>query len=113
MRLSEHFVEREFRCRCCGRVRIVPELVQALEQLRAQIEKPITIVSGYRCPTHNRAVGGGSMSSHVTGRAADVRPGLATPAQASGAGFRGIGIRNGWAVHLDVRQGRAARWTYI
>jgi len=28
------------------------------------------------------------------------------------AGFSGIGERNGWATHVDVREGPTAFWTY-
>lgn len=76
------------------------------------IERPLPIVSGYRCAIHNRAVGGAPRSQHRLGTAADVPEGLVTVEQALMAGFRGIGSRGIWAVHLDVRPGRLARWRY-
>lgn len=33
---------------------------------------PLTINSGYRCETHNRAVGGKPNSEHTKGKAADI-----------------------------------------
>lgn len=56
--LSPHFVEAELACRCCGKLQINPELVTKLEALRQLVGKPVLVNSGYRCPAHNRAVGG-------------------------------------------------------
>ena len=112
MRLSRHFTSEEFRCRHCGAVEVDAELVRRLELLRALVGRPLRIVSGFRCPTHNAAVGGARRSSHLAGEAADIEPGYATPAQARSVGFRGIGSRGAWAVHVDVRSGAVAAWTY-
>lgn len=112
MRLSPHFVSDEFRCKHCGRVEVLEELVAHLELLRAIVGRPLTPVSGYRCPEHNARVGGARGSQHLVGRAADLPHGYATVAQARKAGFRGIGQRGPWAVHVDVRTGRRATWTY-
>jgi zinc D-Ala-D-Ala carboxypeptidase len=38
----------------------------------AVIETPIRILSGYRCPEHNRAVGGVASSQHLQGKSADI-----------------------------------------
>lgn len=104
--LSAHFDSSEFRCRHCGDLELAGELVTLLERLRSIINRPIVIVSGYRCATHNAKVGGASQSQHLFGRAADIRTGVATVRQAREAGFRGIGERRGWAVHVDVRPGQ-------
>lgn len=111
MRLSPHFTDREFRCRHCGEVRVSPHLVAHLERLRTIVGRPCHIVSGYRCPEHNRAVGGATSSQHLLGTAADLRSGYATLAQAEAAGFTGIGRQGRWAVHVDVRP-TPARWYY-
>lgn len=44
-----------------------------LEQIRAIVNRPIMISSGYRSPEVNLAVGGSANSSHMTGLAADIR----------------------------------------
>lgn len=91
---------------------VVPRLVAALEELRELVARPIVIVSGYRCPVHNAAVGGAPHSQHMLGTAADIRPGVASRADAERVGFRGIGSLGKWAVHVDVRDGARARWNY-
>jgi len=52
------------------------------------------------------------MSQHTFGRAADIPKGVATLRQALEAGARGVGVHDGWAVHVDVRPGDVAVWTY-
>ena len=104
--LSAHFSRHEFACRHCGRVIVTRHLVQHLERLRALVGAPLVVVSGYRCPEHNRAVGGARGSLHTRGMAADLRRGYATRAQARAAGFTGIGFCGDSAVHVDVRPGR-------
>lgn len=110
-RLSPHFLEREFACSCCGTVKVDPELVRRLELLRAVVGKPLVVVSGYRCAVHNARVGGAKQSQHRLGTAVDLKHGYATVRQAAAAGFRGIGHRGPWAVHVDIRS-TPARWTY-
>lgn len=104
--LSPHFSTREFRCHHCGAVKITHGLIGRLEILRAQVGHPLPILSGYRCPVHNRAVGGAPQSRHLVGDAVDFRQGLVRPLQAEKAGFRGIGVDNGWVVHVDLRPGK-------
>lgn len=108
--LSPHFSTREFRCHHCGRVRIADGLVARLEILRATVGHALPILSAYRCAVHNAQVGGARDSQHLYGRAVDFRQGLVSVAAARKAGFRGIGICNGWAVHVDIRPGRAVEF---
>jgi len=52
---------------------IHPRLVRMLEKLRSlDGNRPIRITSGYRCPPHNREVGGVEHSLHMRGQAVDV-----------------------------------------
>lgn len=99
--------------------RLVP-LCRALEALRAACSgRRITILSGYRTPTYNAAVGGVPKSQHLEGRAADIRVAGLAPPQVYDAALRlyglgrieigGLGLYPGW-VHLDVRPGPLARW---
>lgn len=68
-------------------------------------------MSGVRSPAHNVAVGGAQSSQHLVGKAADLETGYATVSQAEDAGFTGIGEKDGWATHVDVRD-TPARWSY-
>lgn len=44
-----------------------------LEPVRERLGKPIVVNSGFRCPIHNRTVGGAAASQHMKGEAADIR----------------------------------------
>jgi len=72
IRVSPNFKLREFQCRCCGTVKLSPKLLMMLELMRSAWCGPLVITSGYRCPAHNKAVGGASRSLHLQGMAADI-----------------------------------------
>ena len=85
-------------------------LAMALEEVRARLEQPIVISSGYRSPALNAAVGGAANSAHVIGFAADLTcPGFGAPlsvckAIATLPGFRYDQVIHefrGWC-HLSV-----------
>ena len=46
-----------------------------LEPVRVRFGKPIVVNSGFRCPLHNRTVGGGTVSQHMKGEAVDITAG--------------------------------------
>ncbi|WP_443721309.1 GH25 family lysozyme [Ruminococcus callidus] len=121
-RLSAHFCAREFRCKCSS-----PHTFQVSEQLIAMLEQlytaldcgKIIVNSGYRCATHDKAVGGNGAGQHTKGTAADVvcydKSGSIISAKkvcckAQNLGFGGIAnITSAYtSVHLDVRTG--AKW---
>jgi len=112
-RLTENFNLREFQCRCCGSVKIDSELVQKLQSLRDRLGKPIIVTSGYRCPRHNKEVGGVEDSYHTQGLAVDIQSAIDIDKLVSLAeevGFKGIGIyRRLRFLHLDL--GPERRWT--
>lgn len=74
------FNEKEFVCRCCGglppyaKENIEALVENVLDPLRERYGKPIVVNSGYRCPKHNKEVGGATNSQHMKGEAADIRP---------------------------------------
>jgi len=70
--VSPHFNLSEFECPCCWQVRLVPRLVYLLEKLRKKVGEPILVSSGYRCPKHNKVIGGAKHSYHMQGKAADI-----------------------------------------
>jgi zinc D-Ala-D-Ala carboxypeptidase len=92
MKLSTHFTLAEFTTSQTAARRGIdntppPEVMAALhrtalglEMVRALIQAPIQITSGYRSPALNKAVGGSARSQHTRGEAADiVAPGFGTP----------------------------------
>jgi uncharacterized protein YcbK (DUF882 family) len=72
--VSEHFRLAEFRCKCgCGRVFLVPQLVEIVEHIRVATGLPLVVNSGYRCPQHNEEMAGtAEQSKHCVGCAADL-----------------------------------------
>ena len=72
--LSAHFDAGEFACRCSvGRILISLDLVDVLEEIRCELDAPVRVVSGYRCPVRNLEQGGAPRSWHTVGLAADVQ----------------------------------------
>lgn len=67
----KYFNRREFTCRCCGQLPPTAEehyyymVFYFLESFRKWVDRPIIIYSGYRCPKHNREVGGVARSYHT------------------------------------------------
>ena len=115
--LSPHFNAREFRCSCgkSHETLIASELVDKLEQLYTALNcSKIIVTSGYRCPEHDKAVGGTSSGQHTKGTAADVccyghdgQPisSKTVCCKAQDLGFTGIAnITSSYQyTHLDVR----------
>ena len=106
-RIAQNFTAKEFRCPCCGVSKVNGKLLYALELLRIELGcKKIHINSGYRCPSHNRKVGGAKRSKHMYGLAADVHvDGVSQNKVAKAAkrcGFTYIKTYRSW-VHVDVR----------
>jgi hypothetical protein len=67
-----HFTPDEFACPCCGKIVINRNFLSILDRTREEYKRPITITSGYRCPSHNKNVGGKDTSSHIKGNAVDI-----------------------------------------
>jgi uncharacterized protein YcbK (DUF882 family) len=104
---TEHFKDKEFACHHCGAVKIDPQLPIMLEKLRAALgNAKITITSGYRCPKHNKDVGGARRSQHTLGKAADIKVEGHTPEEvgrmARKLGFGYVKVYKTWT-HVDVR----------
>jgi len=128
MMITQHFSSVEFACH--DGIAYPPEwitdrlfpLCQALEAIRAACgDRPVTIISGYRTPEHNAAVGGASKSQHMEGRAADIAVEGMAPSDVHAAtldlfnagkiSIGGLGVYPAW-VHVDVRPwiGHLAQW---
>lgn len=119
-RFTRHFAAAEFACPCCGYLPTserFPLLLNALGTIRAQVNRSVRIVSGFRCPAHNRAVGGAANSRHMHGDAADVYVEGVTPAQLRAIviehcpEIHGIGVGK-TKFHIDARPGPLTEWVY-
>ena len=51
---------------------IVALIDEVLDPAREALGKPVVVNSGFRCPLHNKTVGGACNSQHVKGEAADI-----------------------------------------
>ena len=129
IRLSKNFYQDEFACHCreatCVVDKIHPELIAGLQELRDLHRRPISILSGGRCPTHNKRIGGSERSQHLPDakgyvRAADIVLSGYNGKEAYTLALRvpefkrgGIGLYPGQGfIHVDVR-GTRARWARI
>ena len=121
MHLSKNFTDDEFRCRCCGAFEdsiVFRAFVARLQYARDEAGIPFVVTSGYRCPEHNRAVGGKPDSSHLKAVAADIR--AQTDAERYAiitgllrAGFKRIGIGKNF-IHgdMDADKPQHLMWVY-
>ena len=116
--MKNYFEKSEFACKHCQQLPfggMNTELVNVLNQLREKLREPLIISSGYRCPTHNRNIGGASQSYHMKGVAADVYINsenysphqIAQMALDCGADTA-VAYPNQGFVHVDMRGYRAA-----
>jgi len=85
--IAPYILREEYACKCCGK--LPPELYDSkhfftipykilfeiFKKLRVWHGKPLRIDSGYRCPEHNKAIGGELMSAHLFGLALDMKVG--------------------------------------
>ncbi|WP_017930248.1 D-Ala-D-Ala carboxypeptidase family metallohydrolase [Robiginitomaculum antarcticum] len=105
-----HFSRIEVACRHCGQGYYWPAFMNALEDLRTHMARPIIIHSAHRCALHNARVGGAPLSQHLK-LAVDIslkRHNLRDLARtARGAGFTGFGFYTTF-LHLDM--GRPRHW---
>lgn len=126
MRLSDHFSLAELTVSGTAARRgisnVPPPLVidtliltaDRMEKVRALLgDKPIIVLSGYRSPAVNAAVGGSKSSAHMTGHAVDfICPRFGTPAQVAAhlakhlTGFDQLIEEFGDWVHVGFGPGR-------
>lgn len=102
-----NFTAEELRSKGNGDLRAHYETLDALQRLRDSLKRPIVVSSYYRDPAYNVKVGGSVESYHMAGRAVDTTTYAAELGRwtlwhhASRAGFKGLGIYNGFT-HLDT-----------
>jgi len=94
------------------------DVLNNIQVLRDALGAPISIMSGYRSPERNAAVGGSPKSQHMEGNATDLQCKTKTPLEMYNMVEKlikegkmkqgGLGIYDGW-IHYDTR-GVKARW---
>lgn len=105
------FSPAEIACRGTGALKINTEAMDMLQRLRNRLGKPLIVISAYRSPAHNRAVGGAPASKHMLGTAFDISMAnhdtVAFEAAARAVGFLGFGFypRSGF-MHIDLGPAR-------
>jgi len=126
--LSPHFSTLELECHCdsdpkistpCESQLIDNRLLNLLEDIRVEFGQPITLSCAYRCPAHNKNVGGVAKSQHLYGIAADIgtthlsgedRERLIAICERLVPG--GLGIAETF-IHVDVRDTKVqVKWVY-
>ena len=106
-KMAKYFKREEFACKCgCGTNEIVDQFIEQLDDARAIAGVPFHITSGYRCPDHNKSVGGASESAHTSGMAADIavtdsRTRFLILSGLIQAGFNRLGIAKTF-IHADM-----------
>lgn len=129
--ISEHFHSTEFKCPCCGDIKISEKLVDAMEKLFDKLNASKCLVSsGYRCEDEELRLAG-FVAQHNKGYAADCIyydkqnkpiPAVIVVCVAFDLGvFKGIARIDANYVHLDVRtngyycgdemRGNSSYWT--
>lgn len=119
--LPSFFSDKELACKCgCKEVHMDAEFLDKLNLARSFAEKPWKVNSAYRCPKHNKAVGGGNNSTHMAGKAVDISAPTSQKKYeiitcALRAGFTRIGVGKNF-VHLDTgvapKYPQQVVWTY-
>jgi uncharacterized protein YcbK (DUF882 family) len=113
-KLTRNFSAYEMDCKCnypdCTETIVDILHMQHLQRKRDEWGKPITIISGYRCPKHNTDEGGVDDSQHVQGTATDIQVKGMSPetVQNECEDFNGLGRYKNFT-HVDSRPTKA-RW---
>lgn len=100
---SAHFSWTEVRCRCngrfasCRRIWTKRAAFKMMEGYREKSKQSLNVVSGCRCPSHNKEVGGSPTSRHKEGLACDVAPRFST------------GTVKSWRVATHIGYGRVSK----
>lgn len=70
----EFFQPEEFLCPCCHKGVVASSLVFFADQARRAWGGAVNVNSAWRCPKHNKEVGGAESSRHLIGCAVDLSP---------------------------------------
>lgn len=117
--LTRNFSEKELSCPCgdCDS-KVDYDFLLLLQSLRTNCGHALTINSAFRCPAHNKKVGGTKSSQHLKGTAVDISTKGWTAEKkhklmklAFAMGFKGVAQGKSF-IHLDMRSGKTSTWVY-
>ena len=118
---TKNFSAVELRCHCPKCNKQQPNKVQQssadkLQLLREKVNRPLSIVSAYRCAEHPVEKRKTTPGQHNKGTAFDIAVGDGSEAyevmkHAFELGFTGIARGNGF-VHIDTRTSTPVNWIY-
>ncbi len=122
----KNFTPKELACKHCGAEGIKPEMMDILQSIRTELDKPIFLSSGFRCVKHPVEQEKAKPGEHTYGFAVDIlchsdrALKLLQMAQARGVNRIGIhqkGNFNGRFIHLGIADKYnlafpVALWTY-
>ena len=126
---TEHFSNKELRCKCCGVATMQPQFMESLERIRVEMNRPLKLSSAFRCSKHNQEVSStGPNGPHTDhgegGQAVDIlisgSDALRLMEVARKYGMSGIGVKQSGKnrfIHLDnlgnaTGQPRPWVWSY-
>ena len=118
-----YFSDDELKCKHCGGLVFDEAFRRTLDNIRRDMECPLPVTSGYRCPDHPIEVAKDSPGAHCSGKAVDIKVSgeralrLLWVAMAHGVTRIGInqkGKHDQRFIHLDVDTDlpHPAIWTY-
>jgi len=113
----EHFKISEFKCKCgCDENRMDKAFLHMIDSARDRAGVGFRINSGYRCPDHEKAIGG--KGNHSKGIAADIKTAnlrirFIILSALIDAGFNRIGIAKTF-IHIDTSETKSQQviWLY-
>ena len=121
---SKNFSSKELSCSHCGENKFDQKTLDALQDLREAIGKPLSISSAYRCPEHNQKVSStGITGPHTTGQAVDILCSGKTAhevlsfARIRSSVWKGIGVsqkgnHDSRFIHLDTIETDLRPWVW-
>lgn len=121
---ARFFKQEELICKCgCNHQRMDQSLLNSLDFIRNQFNKPIILSSAYRCPMHDRSIGGANV--HTTGKAVDISISgidaydllniIMMSKWFTGIGIKQSGNYNSRFIHIDNlldKNSRPRLWSY-
>ena len=119
IQLTKNFNSSEFECPCgkCSIQKIDVNIIEKLQNIREQLQNPITVTSGYRCQEyHNELTKQGyetsPTSQHLHGKAVDITAySTLKLLEYVTTMFYAVGVSSNF-LHVDSRSDKDRLWVY-